>query len=99
MESTLVSRSRTHISYPTYPDSPTFRSLVIRATLTSRPEATPTCGSPKRAISGLMAPGAMRTEASVLMTISPLRCSRAAFSAAVLPPRTGMRSSSTPRSA
>ena len=41
----------------------------------------------------------MRTEASVLITISPVTCQRAAFSAAVFPLRDGIRNSSTSRSA
>jgi hypothetical protein len=97
--STAVSSARTFISYPTYPASPAFLSSEVRATLRSRPEATPTVGSAKHATSGFRASGRMRMEASVLTMMSPVSRAAAAFSPAVLPPRTGMRSSSTPRSA
>ncbi len=96
---TFVSRSRTLISYPTYACSPAFAGVSRFATLTSRADARPTDGSPNAATRCLTAAGWMRTEASVLTTISPVRCGRATFSAAVLPCRRGSRNSSTPRSA
>src|SRR5213593_1024645 len=53
---TFVSRSRVHISYPTYASSPAFACALKSATLTSRPDATPTDASvnaPTRCLNGL----------------------------------------------
>src|SRR6185503_250648 len=99
MDPTRVSSARTHISYPTYLDSPVVPSdAALAPTLKSRPEATPTVGSANAPTSARSAPFDGLAVASTFTTISPLSPAAAAFSAAVFPARLASAMSATPRS-